>query len=101
MNEEVTATAGVPPVRGEAQETHPLIKRNLSLLGHVNVQLDVLVGRASVSVERLFSLAKGDVVALDAGIDEPVTIRLDGKVVAMGHLVAVGDQFGVKISEIL
>jgi flagellar motor switch protein FliN/FliY len=46
-------------------------------------------------------MGKGDLLTLDSGMDEPVSIRLDGKVIAKGHLVPVGDQFGVKISEIL
>ncbi|ULU23719.1 FliM/FliN family flagellar motor switch protein [Dyella terrae] len=100
MNEDTVAAEAIT-TKTEAPEVHPLIKRNLSLLGHVNVALDVVVGQANVSVDRLFSLAKGDVVTLDADMDAPVAIRLDGKIVAMGYLVAVGDQFGVKISEIL
>lgn len=85
----------------EPTASQPLIKRNLSLLGHVNVKLDVVVGQTELTVDRLFALAQGDVVTLDAGLDEPVKIRLDGKTIALGHLMAVGDQFGVKITEIL
>lgn len=99
MNEIVAAQSAAG--KSETQETTPLVKRNLSLLGHVNVKLEVVVGQASVSVDRLFSMGTGDLLTLDAGMDEPVSIRLDGKVIAKGHLVPVGDQFGVKISEIL
>lgn len=79
----------------------PLIARNLALLGHVSVDLDVHLGSAEVTVERLFSLAKGDTLALDTELDSPVTLRLDGKPIARGHLMAIGDRFGLKISEIL
>ncbi|WP_243040904.1 FliM/FliN family flagellar motor switch protein [Dyella sedimenti] len=89
------------PVAREARDGSPLVKRNLSLLGHVNVKLDVVVGQVGVSIDQLFSLAKGEVLALDAELDEPVKVRLDGKTIALGHLVAVGDHFGIKISEIL
>jgi len=99
MNEEAIATAELA-TQDEAKAS-PLVKRNLSLLGHVNVKLDVVVGHANLSVDRLFSVVKGDVLTLDAEMDEPVRIRLDGKTVALGHLMAVGDQFGVKITEIL
>lgn len=101
MNEEVATAVSPTTGKGEAQETAPLIKRNLSLLGHVNVKLEAVVGHANLSVDRLFSVVKGDLLTLDSTMDEPVSIRLDGKVIAKGHLVAVGDQFGVKISEIL
>jgi flagellar motor switch protein FliN/FliY len=101
MNEEVATAANSIAGKSETQEVAPLIKRNIALLGHVNVKLEVVVGQANVSVDRLFSMGKGDLLTLDSGMDEPVSIRLDGKVIAKGHLVPVGDQFGVKISEIL
>ena len=85
----------------ESVSSAPLIKRSLSMLGHVNVQLRVDVGHAQMSVEELFTLSQGDVVALDAHLDAPVTLQLDGKAIAHGHLVAVGDSFGFRISEIL
>lgn len=79
----------------------PLVERNVALLGHVTVQLEIHMGSAQLSVEQLFSLAKGDAVELDSNLDDPVTLMLDGKPVAHGHLMAVGDRFGLKISEIL
>jgi flagellar motor switch protein FliN/FliY len=65
------------------------------------VRLDVVLGAAEMSVEKLFSLGKGDSVALDAHLDAPVTLQLDGKSIARGQLMAVGDHFGLKITEIL
>lgn len=79
----------------------PLVERNVSLLGHVTVRLELLVGSTQISVDKLFSLAKGDALELDAGLDDPVSLLLDGKPVARGHLMAAGDRFGLKISEIL
>lgn len=79
----------------------PLIKRNLALLGHVNVRLDVMLGSAQIDVERLFSLSSGDTIALDADLDAPVTLQLDGKPIARGQLMAIDDCFGLKITEIL
>lgn len=82
-------------------EGEPLIKRNLALLGHVNVRLEVVLGSAQVDVERLFSLSSGDTIALDAELDAPVTLQLDGKPIARGQLMAIEDCFGLKITEIL
>ena len=36
---------------------------------------------------------------LDELVDEPLEVMIDGHVVARGVLVAVGDHFGVRISE--
>ena len=72
----------------------------LDLVEHVQVKLVVTLGEAEMSISKLFSLAANDVVTLDRDADAPVDIRLNGKVVARGALVAVGDKFGVRVTEI-
>jgi len=101
MTEVVAAPIELEEVVFPEHAVEPLIKRNLDMLGHVNVRLDVLLGSAQVNVDRLFSLGKGDCIELDADLDAPVTLQLDGKPIARGLLMAVGDSFGLKIVEIL
>ena len=72
----------------------------LDLVGHVPVRLSVALGTAELTIDRLFSLSASDVIELDSEIDAPVDVRLDGKVIARGMLVASGDNFGVRITEI-
>jgi flagellar motor switch protein FliN/FliY len=72
----------------------------LDLVGHVKVKLTVTLGAAEMSIDRLFSLAANDVVTLDRDADAPVDIKLNDKVIARGVLVAAGDKFGVRITEI-
>lgn len=101
MNEIVVAPIELEEVAYEPAAGDPLIKRNLSMLGHVTVRLDVVLGAAEMNVEKLFGLGKGDTVTLDTHLDAPVTLQLDGKSIARGQLMAVGDSFGLKITEIL
>jgi flagellar motor switch protein FliN/FliY len=101
MNDIVVAPIQLEEAAYEPSASDPLIRRNLAMLGHVNVRLDVMLGAAEINVEKLFGLAKGDTVALDTDLDAPVTLQLDGKSIARGQLVAVGDCFGLKITEIL
>ena len=82
-------------------QAEPLIKRDLSLLSHVLVELTVEVGPAEMTVDELFALRAGDVVKTMQQVNQPMTLQLDGKAVALGHLVAVDDNFGFQISAIL
>lgn len=77
-----------------------LFDGNLSLIAGVKVKLEAVVGGAEITVGELFSLQEGSVVALDQLRDAPLVIRLDGRTVATGTLVVVGDHFGVRISAI-
>jgi flagellar motor switch protein FliN/FliY len=71
------------------------------LVEHVKVKMSVTLGGAEMPLNELFALTSGDVVTLDRDVDAPVDVRLHGKLIARGHLVAVGDKFGVRISEIV
>lgn len=101
MKEVLVASIALEEVDYRPGTGSPLVERNLAVLGHVKVRLDVLMGGAEISVEKLFSLTKGESIELDADLDAPVALLLDGKPIARGHLMAAGDRFGLKISEIL
>ena len=71
----------------------------LDLVEHVKIRLTVSLGSAEVSVAELFALGVGNVVPLDKAVDAPVDLSVNGRIVGRGTLVAVGDQFGVRITE--
>ena len=73
---------------------------NLDLIQNVKVQLAVSLGSAELTVAELFALKEGAVVELLQASDAPLEISLDGRVIARGELVVVGDNFGVRITEI-
>ncbi|WP_017462626.1 FliM/FliN family flagellar motor switch protein [Dyella ginsengisoli] len=77
-----------------------VVSRDVAILDHVSVELEVVLGEATTTVKKLFDLKEGDTLALDASLEEPVLLRVGGKIVGRGHLVAVGDNFGLRISEI-
>lgn len=78
----------------------PVLGERLDLIGHVKVKLTVALGTAELPISKLFSLSPSDVVTLDRNVEAPVDIRLNDKVIARGTLVAVGDSFGVRVTEI-
>jgi flagellar motor switch protein FliN/FliY len=82
-------------VNGQAR-----LGERLDLIEHVNVRVTVSLGETEIPISRLFSLSGGDVLTLDREADAPVDIRVNERLVARGVLVAVGDQFGVRITEI-
>lgn len=95
----VVSRVELPVLSCAAEKGRPLGER-LDLVEHVEVKLLVTLGEAEINVGKLFSLATNDVIALDRDADAPVDIRLNGRVVARGLMVAVGDKFGVRITEI-
>lgn len=74
---------------------------NFSIVAGVKVNLEAVVGGAELSIQELFALQKGSIVELAQSHHAPLEIRLDGKLIALGSLVLVGENFGVSITEIL
>lgn len=76
-------------------------KRNLDLLMDVEIPISVEVGRTQMSLENVLDLVPGAIVALDKKAEEPVDLRVNGKLVARGEVVLVDDTYGLRITQIL
>jgi flagellar motor switch protein FliN/FliY len=89
------------PTLVNGSERGAVLGERFDLVEHVKVKVSVTLGGSEMPLSKLFGLANGDVIPLDRDVDAPVDVRLHGKLIARGHLVAVGDKFGVRLSEIL
>jgi flagellar motor switch protein FliN/FliY len=69
-------------------------------LHQIKARLQVCVGEVTVTVGELLAAREHQVFVLDRAIDHPVEMLLEGKVVARGQLVAVDDQFALRITEL-
>lgn len=70
------------------------------MIESVGVTLEAYLGEACMTVSELTALAKNAVVTLDAPLNQPIQLRLNGSTIAYGELVAVGESFGVRLTEI-
>jgi flagellar motor switch protein FliN/FliY len=77
----------------------PLLSSALPFLGAVKVRVAVRVGAAEVSVAELLKLERGSVLTLDRLLEQPLDVLIDEHVVARGTLVAIGDHFGVRLTQ--
>lgn len=89
---------GPAPVSGRTATT---IQNPLELVKDMPVDVEVKLGSAKLTVEKILELKAGAVIALDRSVDEPVDVFVNGKLVARGQLVASDDAFGVRLTEIL
>lgn len=71
------------------------------LLGEVNLEVEIELGRTRMLVEDVLRLAEGSVVALDKLAGDPVDILLNGRLVARGDVVVIEDRFAVRLTEVV
>ncbi len=74
---------------------------SLSALSGLSLPVKVRIGSASISVGELLELAPGAVLTLDQRVDDDVEVLIGDRVVARGELVSVGEEMGVRITEIV
>ncbi|BFO56016.1 FliM/FliN family flagellar motor switch protein [Acidovorax sacchari] len=88
-----------PAATAATAATEPLLP-SFQPLHQVRTTLQVCVGSATVTVGDLLAAQAQQVLVLDRGVDQAVDLVLEGQVVARGLLVAVGDRFAVKLTEL-
>jgi flagellar motor switch protein FliN/FliY len=74
---------------------------DLHLLADVELTVTVELGRVRLPLRDLLRLQEGTVVELDRLAGAPVDVLANGTPVARGDVVVVGDELGVRISELL
>lgn len=91
----------LPELAPQSEATVPAGARGLGMLADVPLQVEVVVGRVRLPLRDLLSLAPGMVVELDRRADAPVDVMVNGRLVAQGEVVVVGEDYGVRITSVV
>lgn len=78
-----------------------LDQRRLDLILDIPLKVTVLLGRTRWPIKDILGLTHGSVVELQSLVDEPVEVLVNGTLVAMGEVVVVNENFGVRITNII
>ena len=68
---------------------------------HVPLQVTAELGTAKMSVSEVLKLGAGSIVELDRLAGGPVDLLVNNKLIARGEVVAVDENFGVRITELV
>ena len=87
--------------RPAGPETDLRTTPNFDLLASVPMRVSVEVGTTALPLAELLTLGEGSVVELDRNVTDLFDILANGTLVARGEVVSVGDNYGIKIAEIV
>ena len=73
----------------------------LDMILDIPVQVAVELGRTKITIKSLLQLAHGSVVELDAMAGEPMSVYVNGTLIAQGEVVVVNDKFGIRLTDIV
>ena len=92
--------AQIFPSFGEADGKASMLSE-LDMILDIPVQISVELGRTRITIKNLLQLAHGSVVELDAMAGEPMSVFVNGTLIAQGEVVVVNDKFGIRLTDII
>ncbi len=92
-------SAEFPEFRAAGSES-PLTDGNMGLLMNVKLDVSVVIGNTKRKIKDILDFGQGTVVELDKQTGAPADIVVNGQLIAKGDVMVVGDNFGVRITEL-
>ncbi len=92
------------PTPGATAEGADGVERSaadLAAIYDVPVNIQAVLGRASMEVASLLRLTRGSVIELDRKVGEAIDIYVNNRLVARGEVVVVDERLGVTMTEII
>lgn len=74
---------------------------SIGMLANVDLEVTVNLGQTQRSIREILALGPGSVVQLDRLAGEAVDVMVNGRLMARGEVVVIGENFGVRITELL
>lgn len=99
--ETYTEPVTVQPVKFASFENETQVSAeenaNLDILMDIELELTVELGRCHLPIKKVLELTKGSIIELDRVAGESVDLYANGKHIANGEVVVIGDNFGLRI----
>ena len=84
---------GVPGVSDAAEDLTPVLD--------VPVELAVEMGRARMTIRETLAIGTGSIITLNRLVGEPVDLFANGRLIARGEVIAIDEEYGLRVTEVL
>lgn len=78
-----------------------LTPQQIRAFSGVKMNVEVELGRLSLSMRQILELRTGRLIALDRALGDNLTLRIGGQEVGEGEIVLVEQQMGLRIAQFL
>lgn len=79
----------------------PAPRQPIDLVGEVEMDLRIELGRTMMRLEEVLHLRGGSVVALDKLAGDPVDVFANGRLIARGEVLVLNDNFCIRVTELV
>lgn len=70
------------------------------VFSNIPVHVSVELGRSQISLKEIFELSEGSIIELERMVGEPLDLVVNGQVVAQGEVVAIDNNYGLRVTGI-
>ncbi len=101
-NEVSTSAEPAPYSLGDlTPESESAERQPIDLLGEVEMDLRIELGRTEMRLDEVLQLRGGSVVALDKLAGDPVDVFVNGRLIARGEVLVMNDNFCIRVTELV
>jgi flagellar motor switch protein FliN len=73
----------------------------LGTVQQVKVPAEVVLGRTALTLDELSKLDAGSIIGLESLAGEPVELVVSGELVALGEVVVIEENFGIRVTKLV
>ncbi|MBS4021264.1 MAG: FliM/FliN family flagellar motor switch protein [Dethiobacter sp.] len=77
------------------------VTRNLELILDVPVKSSVVVGKTTKKLKELLAVKPGMIIETENLVGEYVELHVNDNVIALGEVVVVGENYGIRVKQII
>ena len=85
----------------ELQEEKTQHKIEGDMLHNIPVNLSVELGRTKISLKEVMELNEGSIIELERLVGEPLDLVVNGQIIAQGEVVAIDNNYGLRITNVI
>jgi flagellar motor switch protein FliN/FliY len=93
-------TATLEELQAAPRTTASLAAADLAPVLDVPVELTVEIGRTTMTIAETLAIGPGSIITLHRTTGEPVDLLVNGRRIARGEVVAVDEEFGLRVTEV-
>ena len=71
------------------------------VFSNIPVDISVELGRSHISLKEIYELSEGSIVELERLVGEPLDLVVNGQIIAQGEVVAIDNNYGLRVTNIL
>lgn len=88
------------PLQGAAQ-AGPDVPEDLTRVLDVPVELTVEMGRTTMTIRETLGIGTGSIITISRLVGEPVDLFANGRLIARGEVIAIDEEYGLRVTEVL